>query len=217
MKIINIENIPKENITGFLFSERQKIQQQLQNTEDTIFEEAYTFENILCKNICEWLIFETEKFANENGGWQTKRHRNYPTTDLPVRIISNIHTYLNNFVMFNIFPLIEQKFNLDSYFLNIEDLFIVKYEFDKQNYLEKHRDGNLISFNILLNEKTNFEGGGTIIYYRNNNNYFYEGAQGSLLLHSGQKLHEGSKITSGIRYLLVGFISYLKLNAIKNN
>ena len=212
MEIINIENIPKEKIMEFLFSEREKTRQKIINIEDSVFEKAYIFDNILNKNICEWLIFESEKFANENGGWTTQRHRNYPTTDLSIEKINNINGYISNKIIIDIFPLIGKSFNIDPYFLNIEDAFIVKYEFDKQNNLNKHKDGNLISFNILLNDKSEFEGGGTTIYFHNND-YYYKGSQGSLLLHCGKKIHEGNKITSGIRYLLVGFISYLKFNS----
>jgi hypothetical protein len=60
-----------------------------------------------------------------------------------------------------------------------------------------------LSFNILLNHETEFEGGGT--YFQR-----YDARvclrRGDALLHSGQLLHAGHRITKGVRYLVVGFM-----------
>ena len=60
-----------------------------------------------------------------------------------------------------------------------------------------------MSFNILLSNNSDFEGGGT---------YFDDGLtskteQGDLLIHSSKIKHSGKPITKGKRYLLVGFVN----------
>ena len=85
---------------------------------------------------------------------------------------------------------------------NILDLFIVKYEKDKQTSLELHHDGSFLTVNLLLSNINDFEGGGT---------FFSDGIisyleQGDMLVHSGKIKHAGLPITNGTRYLLVAFI-----------
>ena len=173
------------------------------------------FKNIINNELCDFIINESEKFALKNitkerpTGWTISRHKNYPTTDLPIKEIPTLFNLINNIIRFNIFPLIESSYNVNKYFLNCNDIFIVKYKYDEQNELSRHKDGCAFSFNILLNDETEFENGGTIIY-ENGEDILIKNTKGGLILHSGQSLHSGNKITKGIRYILVGFISYLK-------
>jgi predicted 2-oxoglutarate/Fe(II)-dependent dioxygenase YbiX len=66
-----------------------------------------------------------------------------------------------------------------------------------------HHDGSFLSFNVLLSDTSDFEGGGT---------YFDDGLtshleQGDILIHSSRIKHSGLSITKGTRYLLVGFLN----------
>jgi len=173
------------------------------------------FKNIISNDLCDFIINESEKYALKNktelnkDGWIRTRHKNYPTTDLPIRNIESLSILLNNIISYNIFPLIEKSFNVNKYFLGCNDIFIVRYKDIEQNKLARHKDGCAFSFNILLNDSSNFEGGGTIIN-ENNEDILVKNEKGGLLLHSGQVFHSGNIITKGIRYILVGFISYLK-------
>ena len=90
----------------------------------------------------------------------------------------------------------------DIFELIFDDIFIVKYDVSKdgQVFLEKHRDSNIISWQIVLND--DYEGGGT---------YFDDGIlvkvkKGGLLIHPGFVEHMGMSITNGVRYLMVGFM-----------
>lgn len=211
-----MENIPGSEITDLLIKKKHTLKNDIfgnNQIEHTIFGKYKIEEKLMYPNICEWIILESEKHADNNGGWTHKRHKNYPTTDLPVRAINNIAVYLKNFTYYKIFPLIASHFNVDINYLDINDLFIVKYKFDEQNHLEFHKDGNLISFNILLNDRCEFEGGGTIIRCSNNDGKIEDTLvninKGDILIHSGKVMHSGNKITSGTRYIMVGFISYL--------
>lgn len=182
----------------------------------------YAKDKVLDEDMCDFIINEAEKFATNNKskinptGWTTKRHFKYPTTDLPIKDIPLLKNFVYNFITINIFNFIEEKYKVNKYFLDFNDIFIVKYEYCKQNYLEKHKDGSLFSFNILLNNPNDFEGGGTKFYYEDKID-ICKNTKGGLIIHTGQVFHEGIPITKGIRYILVGFIGYLKDFDIKNN
>ena len=62
----------------------------------------------------------------------------------------------------------------------------------------------MISFNILLNKKTNSQGGGT---YFEDIDKVVEIKQGDACVHPGNILHCGNGIIKGERYVLVGFLN----------
>jgi len=192
-----------------ILSKLSQIKKNIQNDNKNIqkYKTYHVIPNIIHKDICNFIIFESEKYAETNG-WTNNRHANYPTTDIPVKFIKNICVLVDNIIKYDILPLFQKYYNISKYFLEYNDIFIVKYDIEGQNKLEKHRDGSLFSFNILLNSPTEFVGGGTI-FEVNENNILVNNTQGGTLIHSGQLLHSGNEITSGKRYLLVGFIKYL--------
>jgi hypothetical protein len=169
----------------------------------------YCVPNVISNTLCDFIINESEKYADMNSGWQTKRHRNYPTTDIPIKEIPNLNTLVLNLIRYEVFPLISYKYNVSKYFLDCNDIFIVKYDANFQNKLDRHKDGSVFSFNILLNDLSNFEGGGTIID-ENGVDVLVSNTKGGVLLHSGRCFHSGNQITKGVRYILVGFVSYMK-------
>ena len=167
------------------------------------FLQRFIYPKIYCTNVCNWIIKECEKYAKENNGWTKTRHKNYPTTDLPVENVKSISGFI-----FNSLELINNKIKTsyglhNEMTLDFSDLFIVKYEDGEQNFLEIHKDGSFLSFNILLSHSSDFDGGGT---------YFDDGLiiksdQGDLVIHSSRVNHSGLPITRGIRYLFVGFVN----------
>jgi hypothetical protein len=177
------------------------------------FLQRFIYPKIYCSNVCKWIINESETYAKNNGGWTKTRHINYPTTDLPVTEISSI----SNFVLLSLETIIERI--KTSYCLNNEikfdfnDLFIVKYKHDEQNFLEMHADGSIISFNILLSEQNDFEGGGTCF----DDGLVIKSEQGDLIIHNGKIKHSGLPITKGTRYLLVGFVYIIFTNDTDKN
>jgi hypothetical protein len=181
--------------------------------------------NFLPSAFCDYIVKCAEDKASENlidkkfissNGWTSQRHNNYPTLDFAVTDINEISYLTSNYVIQNIFPIYEEKYAINKHLLEIVDLFVVKYEFNNQNKLSSHRDGSLLSFSILLNNKEDFDGGGTMIYLNDieNKGTLYEHNKGDLLIHPGKILHAGNEITKGVRYLLVGFI---KLHRIAKN
>lgn len=167
------------------------------------FLQRFHYTTVYTPDICRFIINECEKYSLNNGGWTTKRHNNYPTTDLPVEKIPSIFGLILE-TMKTISKKVHKSYGLhENMIVNINDLFVVKYKEDAQNYLEMHKDGSFLSFNILLSDKNDFEGGGT---------YFDDGLtshleQGDILIHSSRIKHSGLPIVKGIRYLLVGFLN----------
>jgi predicted 2-oxoglutarate/Fe(II)-dependent dioxygenase YbiX len=96
-------------------------------------------------------------------------------------------------------------FPASQYELHFRDLFFVKYEAKEghQAGLDLHRDGSVLSFNMLLNKASDFEGGGTFFEAQNRT---YSLEQGGCLMHSGKVMHAGAPVTQGIRIVLVGFV-----------
>jgi len=166
------------------------------------FLQRFSFSNIYSVDMCRYIINESEKYATENGGWMTNRHVSYPTTDLPVDKIPSIFGIVLESLN-TIMKKISISYELhNDMAINIKDLFVVKYSHESQNKLETHKDGSFISFNILLNESGEFEGGGTLF----DDGLTYHSEQGNMLIHSSRINHSGLPITKGYRYLLVGFL-----------
>ena len=167
------------------------------------FLQRFVYPKIYCPNVCTWIINECEKYAKENGGWTKKRHSSYPTTDLPVESVKIISGFIFESLKV-IGDKIKKSYGLSNeIMLDFKDLFVVKYQHDDQNFLEIHKDGSFISFNILLSEVGDFEGGGT--YF--DDGLIMKGEQGDLIIHSSRIKHSGLPITKGTRYLLVGFLN----------
>lgn len=138
--------------------------------------------------------------------WHQGRHSAYSTTDLPLHEVPKLDCFLRRHLRRHLLDRVAPSFGFSSgddlYF---KDLFFVKYEAAPgcQNSLQLHRDGSVISFNILLNALTDFKGGGT---YFDHCRKVFPIEQGDCISHSGYALHAGNAITQGKRLLLVGFV-----------
>lgn len=167
------------------------------------FLQRFHYTKIYTPDICSFIINESERYALNNGGWTTKRHDNYPTTDLPVEKIPSIFGLVLE-TMNTVIKKVKKSFGLhDEMMINVHDLFVVKYKDNGQSHLDMHHDGSFLSFNILLSDTNNFEGGGT--YFDDGLTAYLE--QGDILIHSSRIKHAGLSITKGTRYLLVGFLN----------
>jgi len=172
------------------------------NTSIPKFIQRFIKKKVYQSNICDWIINESEKYASENGGWTTTRHKTYPTTDLPLEKINSVFSFVIESFK-NIIQFIKTSYCLDdNHFFNISDIFIVKYDANRQSELELHTDDSEISVNILLSDPTDFEGGGT--YFEDEITTYLE--KGDAIIHSGKTKHSGLNITKGKRYVLVAFI-----------
>ncbi|QDZ22432.1 Fe2OG dioxygenase domain-containing protein [Chloropicon primus] len=160
----------------------------------------------MCNDV---LMCLREEMTGLGIGWHTKRHSAYSTVDLPLLEVPKLDSKLRRVLWRTLLSELAARFGfLSESDLFFKDLFFVKYEAGeggdgKQAGLELHRDGSILSFNILLNPETGFEGGGT---YFKHTDRTVEISQGDCVVHSGTVLHAGRKITKGKRFILVGFV-----------
>lgn len=108
-------------------------------------------------------------------GWRTKRHGHHNTTDFSLRDAPAINRLLAPIVDSRVLPTLSRLYfpkndkpgqdGLSSeMLLTCEDLFLVQYDATQpggQRSLGAHRDESLLSFNIALNDPSEFVGGGT--------------------------------------------------------
>ena len=157
--------------------------------------------------------------------WTTQRHGRFPTNDLPLTKLgeplnSSVRQLLRRTVlapmarMHNWLPKgdsqpaatsQEEVDYADSMRLSFRDLFVIRYScaLGLQPGLQLHRDGSLVSFNILLNEASEFDGGGTILEQEGRTVLIQ---QGDCLVHSGKVRHGAAQVTRGERFVLVAFV-----------
>ena len=197
------QDLKLKNKYGNIIDDINEIMNEKISLKYNRFLQRFSYNKIYTVDMCRYIISECEKYAVNNGGWTTKRHDNYPTTDLPVDKIQSIFGLILE-SMTTIIKKLKKSYNLNENIdININDLFVVKYEAASQNYLELHHDGSFLSFNILLSDNNDFEGGGT--YFDDGLTAYLE--QGDILIHSSKIKHSGLPITKGTRYLLVGFVN----------
>lgn len=169
------------------------------------FLQRFVYNNFFSREICEWIIFEADEFGNKHG-WNTFRHPNYPTIDIPLEVINPVFKCCA-FAFRNLFKQIFKSYCItEKYTANIADMFIVKYEVDSQKSLNIHKDGTHLSFNIMLSDKNDYEGGGT--YFDDGITYYLN--CGDVLVHSGYINHGSHDITKGARYVLVVFFNIVE-------
>jgi hypothetical protein len=140
-----------KNKYGVIMDDIREISNDKINLKYNRFLQRFSFPKMYSADMCRYIINECEKYAKLNGGWTTKRHHTYPTTDLPVDKIPSIFG-----IILETLKTITNKISLsyglhDDMTINIKDLFVVKYKDNGQTYLDMHHDGSFLSFNILLN------------------------------------------------------------------
>ncbi|KAA8495841.1 Procollagen-lysine,2-oxoglutarate 5-dioxygenase 3 [Porphyridium purpureum] len=163
---------------------------------------------VFSRDECNDIVREAERVASEIG-WSKKRHGSYATTDLPLVQLPETLRLFNRKLVSTIYPTLGAMFFdalPDVRCLRVVDGFVVKYDAVEpggQVSLAEHRDGSVLSFNIALNPRSDFEGGGTWFAGLNET---ISTNQGHMLAHASGMLHAGHPITSGQRYILVGFV-----------
>ena len=190
---------------------------------------VYVF-HLLGEAEAEGLIHLAEQHAEQHG-WSTGRHKHYPTTDIAVTPhTAALHAALSPIVTSTILPTLANHYAFAASELRIRDLFVVKYEAGAagvQDRLNPHRDGNLLSFSILLSKPTDFDGGGLRFHSLGpecdacspsahrmgcprcngvGRLTIPHVGRGDLTAHCGKLLHEGAPVVRGRRYVVVGFV-----------
>ncbi|KAE9220776.1 hypothetical protein PF004_g13233 [Phytophthora fragariae] len=167
--------------------------------------EPSVFSNIWTLEETTLVRDEVNRLAAEQG-WCKERHASYQTTDMPCHHVAGLNSWVRATLADRLFPQIAKRYNLPkSKQLLFRDLFFVKYEARKgeRSELALHRDGSVLSFNLLLNSADDFTGGGT---YFDATKHTVHITQGDAAVHSGKVLHAGAPVLTGIRQILVGFL-----------
>mmetsp|Transcript_36281 Transcript_36281/g.95641 ORF Transcript_36281/g.95641 Transcript_36281/m.95641 type:complete len:249 (-) Transcript_36281:140-886(-) len=121
-----------------------------------------------------------------------------------------------------VLPTLALHFERDLEDLTVRDLFIARYDSREvgtgaqmpQRSLPMHRDGNLLSFSVLLSRPGLDFGGGGLRFASVGPIASNSGRRlplpcvgcGDLTVHCGKLLHEVSPLVFGRRYVLVGFV-----------
>ncbi|ETI37706.1 hypothetical protein F441_16251 [Phytophthora nicotianae CJ01A1] len=167
--------------------------------EPSVFQNIWTIEesSLVCS--------EVNQLAAEQG-WCKERHASYQTTDMPCHQVAALNSWVRSTLADRLFSQIAKRYRLPkTKRLLFRDLFFVKYEARKgeRSELALHRDGSVLSFNILLNSVNDFTGGGTYFDVTKRTVHI---TQGDAAVHSGKVLHGGAPVMTGIRQILVGFL-----------
>uniref|UniRef100_A0A6C0LQ16 Fe2OG dioxygenase domain-containing protein n=1 Tax=viral metagenome TaxID=1070528 RepID=A0A6C0LQ16_9ZZZZ len=191
--------------------QNERIVKDIENiSSDTIqynnrFLQRFVYNNFFSREICEWIIFEANELGDAKG-WNIFRHNYHPTIDIPLQIINPVFKFCA-FAFRNLFKQIFKSYCIpEKYTANIRDMFIVKYEVAAQKSLNIHKDGTHLSFNIMLSDINDYEGGGT--YFDDRLTYYLN--RGDALVHSGYINHGSHDITKGTRYVLVVFFNIVE-------
>ena len=168
---------------------------------------------------CDWVIETAEAHNAAKGGWACRQPRFAPAgtaanavraPDMLVADDPVLLAWLNRKCEATIMPALEAQFGLPARELWLYDTFLLKFSGTPgEGGLGIHvdDDGLGLSFNILLSEPADFEGGGT----RFAPNAFadeevFTPVRGQMLSHYGGLRHASVPTTGGLRYIMVGFL-----------
>jgi hypothetical protein len=218
-----------ELVESICMRERTRIRLSLEGRPQ--MQTPFVLPAVLPPERCVEIIAAGERAAEQAGGWQSKRHRFYPTVDLPIYDLpTRVYEALRDLLSTHLLPTMESRYSTRP--LRVREAFIVKYEAGgggesgsaataasaaaaapSQAGLDFHRDGTLLNCIILLSDpQTDFEGGGTVFAPPLDTTYHV--GQGDCLGSSGQLLHGARAVTKGKRYVMIAFVDELQEEAL---
>ena len=168
---------------------------------------------ILSPQECKEIIDECEQHY---WGWSSSNER-YGTPShrvghmLKLESLSRSYTLVNFELLPRLFPAVINAFpylKTNAANLRLAGCRVVKYDAsDGHVELGLHRDGQLLTANIALNDIDEYENGGTYVeglpHFMSNPIRL---KKGHCLLHPGDVKHGGAAISKGVRYVLVCFL-----------
>ncbi len=144
--------------------------------------------------------------AEHAESWTTKRHENFPTTDLLLQVIDMNDIYnavLDDYVV----PCAKALWHLRGHDWDTmrRETFLARYTAQAQGHLSLHHDDSDITCLIQLSDLDEYEGGGT---YFARQKQVVKSPIGYASIHPGNITHRhgGRAISSGLRYILVSFL-----------
>ena len=210
------------------------------NTYPSLLHNIYIQPSFLSPHEATKCLKLAKQYAQQSSCWSEKdtiRHVTYSTIDFPIEDCIDMDSFLNdiNFEK-RLWTDMGDKFDIDVNHFSFNDFFCVCYQGkdgegdddDKNNIdndvmmdrLDQHRDGNLLSFTIVLSDSNDYCGGGTIfdalrdVNPKESNDGIVcdQGVirvknAGDAVFHSGKIKHGGHVVTKGERIVLVGFVN----------
>lgn len=162
---------------------------------------------LLSRDECARAIASAEAWAERNGGWTTKRHFSVPTTDVPLSALPDLLPWFNRALATRLFPALLSRYPQAAgrpSQLRVLDAFLVRYAAGAQAELPTHADQGQLSFTIMLNDPSEYEGGGT--WFPELGRALDGGAAGHVVLFPSKVQHGGRSISKGVRYIVVLFV-----------
>ena len=173
---------------------------------------------------CERVIAIAEEHNAAKGGWSNRQPRFAPAgtaanevraPDMLIADEPRLLEWLNSKCEEVIMPALEAQFGLAPHELWLYDTFLLKFSGTPgERGLGVHvdDDGLGLSFNILLSDPADFEGGGTcFVKNSHSDETVYTPNRGQMLAHYGGLRHASVPCTGGVRYIMVGFIRAMPL------
>ena len=195
-------------------SKRKKIKYLYIDGGPTQFGAIAVVHNFLCADECQHIVDIAENFGFSPS--DPKDSYEQSTVDIEVDSCDPLRHMLLNMKFIDEI----KRYMLWVYGVPItafDDVFVVKYDANHQKDLVRHCDGGHISFMITLSDAASYTGGGTHFDLLGNlshdaipcNDREGEGvikaAQGDLILFNAGFYHQAMPITTGLRYMFVGF------------
>jgi len=161
---------------------------------------------VLSLDECEWIV----GLAEASGQFQERM--NWNTSDLDLKKLHAVVAWMKqpDGVRQRIIELVRSQFGLDSTVpIEICESNVVRY--DSQSEMVSysvHADGpDRVTYNMLLSDPKDFEGGGTWLPHLERTVF---PQRGSMLTYADPVYHGGAPVTSGRRYIWQGFMEVPK-------
>jgi hypothetical protein len=187
-------------------SEIKEPMSQRINIKESKFIQRLIFQNKFQKEICNWIISESERYAINIENWKDEKNKKI----LQLENIPSIFSFiLDSFIETTNTICNGYTIDFDQHIFNIENIYISKMEGNPNDELEKtelfyESYENDIIINILLND--DFEKGGKL---------FDDGIttylkKGDMLLFNSRTKSKNLNIVNGLQYILVAYININK-------
>ena len=169
-----------------------------------------TSKPLLSAQECNTIVSLANNFFQEKGDWSTLPSGRFQIAGSWIKDIPPLKEYFNRLLKNKLFPALAQIFPhvvTDPSLLCIQSAYIFKYTPESGEKTDMHMDGSLLSFTILLNDKTDFEGGGTFFECLGEKGEIIHMNKGDVTFRPAGLRHRGQPISSGERYVLGGFVT----------
>ena len=194
-----IEEINKNNT----FQKSQNIQKRININEDKFIQRLIIY-NKFQKELCDWIVRESEKYALENNAWVVQNNIHI----LQVEKITSIFSFILDSFNESINNICESySLNKDKHVFHIEDIYISKLDStlkNENNSLFYTKHNNDIVLYIALNDE--FENGGILF----NDTITTHLKKGNMLIFNGNTKYSINNISSGVKYNLIAHINIME-------